>query len=82
MWLVTPAALTAEDRLRQKGMDVTPDNLAQQVVNDSEPIVVKNENNGCLKAILIAICICILFYIIYTTAFMYRLYSYASSLFY
>lgn len=58
MWLVTPAALTAEDRLRQKGMDVTPDNLAQQVVNDTEPVVVKDENKGCLKAFLITIVIC------------------------
>jgi phage shock protein PspC (stress-responsive transcriptional regulator) len=61
MWLVTPAAITPEDRLRQQGKDITPDNLAQQVVNDSEPIVVKNENKGCLKAILIVIGICALF---------------------
>ena len=61
MWLVTPAAITPEDRLRQQGKDITPDNLAQQVMNDSEPIVVKNENKGCLKAILIVIGICALF---------------------
>ena len=61
MWLVTPAAITPEDRLRQQGKDITPDSLAQQVVNDSEPIVVKNENKGCLKAILIVIGICALF---------------------
>ena len=58
IWLVTPAAITPEDRLRQKGMDVNPDSLAQQVKYDSEPIVVKNENKGCLKAILIAIAVC------------------------
>ena len=58
IWLVTPAANTPEDRLRQKGMDVNPDSLAQQVKYDSEPIVVKNENKGCLKAILIAIAVC------------------------
>ena len=61
MWIVTPAAITPEDRLRQQGKDITPDNLAQQVVNDSEPIVVKNENKGCLKAILVIIGICALF---------------------
>lgn len=65
MWLVTPAAITPEDRLRQQGKDVTLDNLAQQVVNDSEPIVVKNENKGCLKAILVVIGICALFPFIY-----------------
>ena len=58
MWLVTPAAITAEDRLRQKGMDVTPDSLAQQVKYDSEPVIVKDETKGCLKAILITIAIC------------------------
>ena len=60
MWLITPAALTPEDRLRQRGREVTPDNLAQQVKNDSEPIIVKDENKGCLKAVLIVIGICIL----------------------
>ena len=61
IWLVTPAAITPEDRLRQQGKEITPDNLAQQVVNDSEPIVVRNENKGCLKVILIIIGICALF---------------------
>ena len=61
MWLVTPAAITPEDRLRQQGKEVTPDNLAQQVKDDIQPIVVKDENKGCLKAILIVIAIfCIL----------------------
>ncbi|MBO7119377.1 MAG: PspC domain-containing protein [Bacteroidaceae bacterium] len=60
MWLVTPAALTPEDRLRQKGMDVTPDNLAQQVKYDSEPVIVKDENKGCLKGCLVAMILCIL----------------------
>ena len=69
IWLVTPAAITAEDRLRQQGKEITPDNLAQQVMSDSEPIVVKNENKGCLKAILIIIGICILIPIIFVFAF-------------
>ena len=58
MWLVTPAALTPEDRLRQQGKAITPENLTQQVMDDSEPIIVKNENKGCLKATLIIIGIC------------------------
>lgn len=65
MWLVTPAAITPEDRLRQQGKEITPDNLAQQVVDDSEPIVVKNENKGCLKAILVVIAICAIMPIIF-----------------
>lgn len=60
MWLITPAAVTSEERLRQQGKDVNPDNLAQQVVDDSQPIIVEKENNGCLKGILVVIVICIL----------------------
>ena len=75
MWLVTPAAITPEDRLRQQGKDITPDNLAQQVVCDAEPVVVKNENKGCLKAVLIVIAICcilplIIFFTVWGKLFM------------
>jgi phage shock protein PspC (stress-responsive transcriptional regulator) len=60
MWLVTPAAITPEDRLRQQGKEVTPDNLVEQVKNDSEPVIVKDENKGCLVGCLIVAGICIL----------------------
>lgn len=79
MWLVTPAAITPEDRLRQQGKDITPDNLAQQVMNDSEPIVVKNENKGCLKAILIVIGICMLIPIILILPFWIRMFMHVFS---
>lgn len=59
VWLVTPAALTPEDRLRQQGREVTPDSLAQQVVSDAEPIVVKEESKGCLKGLLVVLAICV-----------------------
>jgi len=65
VWLVTPAAVTPEDRLRQQGKEITPDNLAQQVVDDSQPIIVKNENKGCLKAVLIILGICCLLPLIF-----------------
>ena len=69
LWLVTPAAITPEDRLRQQGKEITPENLTQQVMDDSQPIVVKNENKGCLKAVLIAIGIfCLLPLIAYVWA--------------
>lgn len=58
MWLVTPAAITPEDRLLQQGKEVTPDNLAQQVMSDSQPVVVQKENKGCLKALLIILALC------------------------
>ena len=59
VWLVTPAALTPEDRLRQQGREVTPDSLAQQVVSDAEPIVVKEESKGCLKGLFVVLAICV-----------------------
>lgn len=53
LWLVIPEALTPEDRLRQRGMEITPDNLVLQVKNDSQPVVVQKKGNGCLKTILV-----------------------------
>lgn len=60
LWLVTPVAITPEDRLRQRGMEITPNSLAQQVKDDSEPVVVKGENKGCLISCLVVVGICIL----------------------
>lgn len=56
MWLVTPAALTPEDRLRQQGKEITPENLTQQVKEDSQQMVMpaKDTHRGCLIAIIIA----------------------------
>jgi len=56
MWLVTPAALTPEDRLRQQGKEITPENLTQQVKEDSQQMVMpaKETHRGCLIAIIIA----------------------------
>ena len=66
IWLATPAALTPEDRLRQQGKAITPDNLAQQVMEESQPIVVKDSHKGCLKAVFIVIGIfCVLLLIGY-----------------
>ena len=56
MWIVTPAALTPEDRLRQQGKEITPENLTQQVKEDSQQMVMpaKDTHRGCLIAIIIA----------------------------
>ena len=35
LWLVLPEAKTPEDRLRMKGVKVTPENLAEQIIRDS-----------------------------------------------
>lgn len=59
MWLVTPAALTPEDRLRQQGKEITPENLTQQVKEDSQqPVIpVKEKHRGCLIAVIIVLAI-------------------------
>ncbi len=57
MWIATPAALTVEDRLRQQGKEITPENLAQQVKEESQPAVAKENHNGCLKTIVIVLAV-------------------------
>jgi len=57
LWLLAPVAATPEDRLRQQGKDITPENLAQQVMDESQQPIVQQDHRGiaggCLKAILI-----------------------------
>ena len=63
MAILLPVAKTPEDRLRMKGVDVTPQSLAQEVMDDSRRNEVRNENQevvnragGCiLKGCLISI---------------------------
>ena len=56
MWLVTPMAITPEDRLRQQGKEITPENITQQVKEDSQQMgtPARNTHRGCLIAIIIA----------------------------
>lgn len=64
MWLLAPTAITPEDRLRMQGKEITPENLAQQVKDESQqPIVVQNNDGcagGCLKALLVIIGVIVL----------------------
>ncbi len=61
--VLLPVAKTPEDRLRMKGMEVTPQSLAQEVMDDSKRMEMRNENQqvvnragGCiLKGCLISI---------------------------
>jgi len=61
--ILLPVAKTPEDRLRMKGVDVTPQSLAQEVMDDSRRNEVRNENQevvnragGCiLKGCLVSI---------------------------
>lgn len=57
LWLLAPAALTPEDRLRMQGKEITPENLAQQVKEESQqPIIARDHRRvagGCLKTLLI-----------------------------
>ena len=64
LWLLAPTAITPEDRLRMQGKEITPENLKQQVMEESQrPIVVQNNNGcagGCLKVLLVGIGVIIL----------------------
>lgn len=59
MWLVVPAALTPEDRLRQQGKQITPENLTQQVKEDSQQMIMpaRETHRGCLIAIIVVLVI-------------------------
>ena len=65
LWLLAPVAVTPEDRLRMQGKEITPENLAQQVKEESQrPIVVQNNDGcagGCLKVLLVFIGMIVLF---------------------
>lgn len=59
LWLLAPVATTPEDRLRMQGKDVTPKNLIQQVMDESQrPIAAQDHRasaHGCLKVLLILV---------------------------
>lgn len=57
-WIIVPAPKTPEDYLQMKGIEVTPDNIAQIVVNDPTKESKKIERSG-LNSIL-AFCMSIL----------------------
>lgn len=62
--IIVPEARTAEDRLRMKGAEVTPENINAQVISDTKsedttqpkkPSSPSSSGGGCLKALLISI---------------------------
>ena len=53
LWLVVPKAVTPEDRLRMTGQPVNPDTLNTQILEDQHTPPSKDNNNGCLKALVI-----------------------------
>ena len=62
MCIIVPEARTAEDRLRMKGADVTPENINAQVISDTtgddtvQPTQSSSSSGGgCLKALLMVI---------------------------
>lgn len=57
LWFIIPEARTAEDRLRMKGCEVTPENINEQIISDSTPDkptrhASTSNNGGCLRALL------------------------------
>ncbi len=66
MWFIVPLPYTPEDRLRMKGQDVTPENINEDIINESvngtkEEYRPKRNSNGCLTMMLkLAIVVCLL----------------------
>ena len=65
LWLLAPVAVTLEDRLRMQGKEITPENLAQQVKEESQqPVIAQDQRRaagGCLKFLLIILGVIVLF---------------------
>lgn len=65
LWLLAPVAITPEDRLRMQGKEITPENLAQQVKEESQqPVIAQDQRRaagGCLKFLLIILGVIVLF---------------------
>ena len=64
--ILMPVAWAPEDRLRMKGKPINPQNLAQQVMDESQrPIAQQRDQSnyagGCLKVLVVAIGITVLF---------------------
>ena len=64
--ILMPVAWAPEDRLRMKGKPINPQNLAQQVMDESQrPIAQQRDQSnyagGCLKVLVVAIGIIVLF---------------------
>lgn len=67
MWIIVPEAKTPEDKLRMKGREVTPENIREQIVSDSEregqteSPQKPNNGGGCLRFIFAAVLVILLF---------------------
>lgn len=59
LWALAPVANTPEDRLRMQGKDITPENLTQQVMDESQPSIAQQDHRelagGCMKAMFIVL---------------------------
>lgn len=61
LWIIVPPATTPEDKLRMKGRKVTPENLKEQIVSDSEEQTAAavqpapRRSMGCLRLIFASV---------------------------
>ena len=64
LWLIVPEDHTPEDRLRMRGDEVTPENINQEIINDSQTTATpptRPAGSGCLKvALLIVLAVCLM----------------------
>ena len=62
LWLIVPEARTPEERLRMRGCPVTPENLNQEILRQSEPV--EPEGNSRKIWITVLVILAILFFIV------------------
>lgn len=63
LWIIVPEARTTEDRLRMQGIDVTPENLNEELLRSglmNGEQAQKPRRSGCLWALIIAIALPVL----------------------
>ena len=55
LWLLVPAAHTPEERLRMKGIPITPENLNQEILRQSEPVQEENSRKVWIAILVILV---------------------------
>lgn len=61
LWLVLPEAKTPEDKLRMKGVKVTPENLAEQIIRESSDA--QQQPKASTRPPLLSGCLSVLFFL-------------------
>ena len=83
LWVVVPEARTTEDFLRMRGIDVTPENINEELLRQGSQqgaAAAEPQGRGCLWTILIILSLPILFAILLWGTFMIHFFRMSSNL--